>query len=214
MSPGIAWATRPTPRTEPGINACAYDCVKRKLRSACTTSPPSTNHTPLRVRPVTTSVRGSSTRVYQRSVTRMPRSTPATSSAVAASTIGPSTSATAPAPASDGTRQRCRASAPKDGAPTPWPVDSAPTTAAVRRSCVSDAVVPASMSVVRRVGVPSASNASPVAGASSTSVTAGSNCASPTRTNDTRSSTALALNPYQPRLIKTSATAVGSRITS
>ena len=70
-------ATRPTPSTAPGASACGYDWVKRKLRTGAVTSPFSISHTPLRVSPVTTSVRGSSTRVYQKSVTSSPRSTPA-----------------------------------------------------------------------------------------------------------------------------------------
>ena len=59
--------------------------------------------------------------------------------------------------------------APSDAEPTPLPVDVAPAAAAVRRSWVRPTEVPASTSGTRRVGVPSASYATPAAGASSTS---------------------------------------------
>src|SRR3954465_10913106 len=87
------------PRTLPGATACGYAWVKRKLRTGVVTSPFSISHTPLRVRPVTTSGRGSNTRVYQKSVTSSPRRTPLTRASTDASAAGPAASpAREPAP--------------------------------------------------------------------------------------------------------------------
>ena len=91
---------------------------------------------------------------------------------------------------------------------------SAPASAAERRSCVSDTVVPRSTRTRRWQGVPSLSYSSPTASGSSTSVIAGSNWSSPSRTNERRSLTILPLNPAAATLSRMSATAVGSSTTS
>ena len=135
--------------------------------------------------------------MYQKSVTSTPRSTPATSSAVAASTTGPSTSAADAAVGSLPSSVRWRATAPNDAEPTPWPVDVVPASAAVRRSWVSaDRRAAVDEHERGAVGVPSASYADPGGRRVVDEVrSAGSNWASPTRTNERRSATALALKP-------------------
>ena len=76
-APATSVASEPTARTAPGARASTYDWVNRRLVTGRTMRPSSTSHTPLRVSPVTTIVRGSRTRVYHRSVTSRPRSTSA-----------------------------------------------------------------------------------------------------------------------------------------
>ena len=125
--------------------------MKRKLRSGVVTSPCSISHTPLRVSPVSASDRGSSTRVYQKSVTSTPRSTPATSSAAAASTTGPSTSAADVAAGIAAEQRRCWADGPERGRADPVAGRRrCRRRSAVRRSWVSDTVVPPSTSRRRR----------------------------------------------------------------
>ena len=70
---GASRSRRRAPR--PVTSASRYDCVKRRFVTGRTIRPSSTSQTPLRVRPVTTIVRGSRMRVYQKSVTSRPRST-------------------------------------------------------------------------------------------------------------------------------------------
>ena len=155
----------PTPSTAPGPSACGYDWVNRKLRSGRVISPFSISQTPLRVRPVITSVRGSSTRVYQWSVTSSPRDTSATSAATVESAAGPSTSVDRRVAGAGGSQRQVAAAT----APQPRPAaargrsTSVPASRAVRRSCdrpVGHALVDDRRP--RACGVPSASNGSPI----------------------------------------------------
>ena len=115
--PGTALASEPTPSTAPGASACGYDWVKRKLRTGAAISPSSISQTPLRVSPVTASVRGSSTRVYQKSVTSSPRRI-ATS---AATRVGRRAVDRRPAPARAPGRRQAAAPAPRRRASTGVP---------------------------------------------------------------------------------------------
>ena len=111
-------APREMPRTAPGPSASRNDCVNRRFVTGRTIRPSSISHTPFRVSPVTTWVRGSRIRVYQKSVTRTPRSTPRDRAR---------RSSGRPAP-----RTRFAPSAPHAAPPsTAWPVLSTP--AALRR---------------------------------------------------------------------------------
>src|SRR5437763_677891 len=69
--------------------------LKRKLRTPATTWPPSTRNVPSRVIPVKIFSYGSTSRMYQRRVTRMPRSVPATISSTVALSAGQRSGGTA-----------------------------------------------------------------------------------------------------------------------
>ena len=191
--------------SRPGASAFGYDWVNRRCSPAPTTSPSSISQTPLRVSPVTTDVRGSRIRVYQKSLTSSPRSTPRRAR--------PTTRRRRHRHA---VRRRARPTARR---PRPrGPVDDAPAAAAVRRSCGAralDAVhapgrAAAAACPRRRYGSAVDSSSS----GPSQIRSAASNCCSPSRTNDRPSSTGRPLNPCTSRNARMSATQAGSSTTS